>query len=324
MLTKDKYTVAIIGCGTIGFGYDQGQKSTRPRTHFAAFASSPHFTVESIVEPDRLVRNAVTKKFKVRSYKDFKMWTKVERPDVVVIASPDATHANILTALVLMGPKVVLCEKPLTLNPDETKKIVQLYKENNIGLVINYSRRFIPEYQMIEEKLAKKAFGKVQLVTIYYSRGFVHNGSHYIDLIQRLFGKPRKVIKESKRKGLPGDDTYACTFFYSSGTEIRLVGFDASSLTVNEIDIIGDRGRVQIDTDGVVTISRTRNDDKYRAFTFFSESKKLRLSNDKALKNVVENIARYLRNGTPLLSSAEDDIKNASLLSHIKKLPCLN
>ena len=127
---------------------------------------------------------------------------KEEQADLIIISAPDKLHYDILVEAAKYSPKMVFCEKPMCLNLDQVKKVNSIYNKKGIFLQVNYSRRFLPEYQKIKNDLKNKILGKIQLIQMFYSKGLIHNGSHAIDLTLWFFGYPKqiKVNKNLKSK----------------------------------------------------------------------------------------------------------------------------
>jgi myo-inositol 2-dehydrogenase/D-chiro-inositol 1-dehydrogenase len=70
-----------------------------------------------------------------------------DRVGAVIIASPDATHAE-LTLACLEAGKPVLCEKPLASSAEEARRVVQAEVALKRRLIqVGYMRRFDPGYQ---------------------------------------------------------------------------------------------------------------------------------------------------------------------------------
>ncbi len=61
--------------------------------------------------------------------------------DSVIVTTPNYTHTEIVTKILNAG-KNVLCEKPLTLNLKETKRIVALALKHNLLLMTAFHRRY--------------------------------------------------------------------------------------------------------------------------------------------------------------------------------------
>lgn len=117
-----------------------------------------------------------------------------ERIDVVSICTPDSSHLESLTQAMILKPKLIFLEKPITNNMSE---IIQLLKiAEGISIAINYSRRYVSEFQNLSQRISGEEFGKFIGGVGYYGKGFIHNRSHMIDLL-RPFGWKRWICGKS-------------------------------------------------------------------------------------------------------------------------------
>lgn len=315
-----KFSVSLIGCGKIGFLYDYAKRNGVPLTHFTNFYESRNFSLEAVVDPNERILKIIEKKFKIKTYTDYSQFLQAGVTDVVCVASPDDTHSEILEELAHYRPKLVFCEKPLALNSEDARHIIRLFEKKKIPLLVNYSRRFIKEYADLKRLIENKSLGKIQSLLIYYSRGLMHNGSHYLDLILWYFGQPDDIGYESERPGLyGGDTTINCSMFYKSGLEVRMIGIDTSNLIVNEIDLLGDKGRVMINTDGLMEIFSVKKDPVFKDYRRFVLDRKLKISSNIALKNAAKNIYACLNNGRSLLSPGRDSARIFDLIDDIRR-----
>lgn len=87
-----------------------------------------------------------------------------DRVQAVVIASPDATHADLALACLQAG-KPVLCEKPLAGTADEALRVVQAEVALGKRLVqVGYMRRFDPAYAEMRRVRASGEIGAAVLL----------------------------------------------------------------------------------------------------------------------------------------------------------------
>lgn len=87
-----------------------------------------------------------------------------QRVQAVVIASPDATHADLALACLAAG-KPVLCEKPLAGTAEEALRVVQAEVQLGKRLVqVGYMRRFDPAYVEMHRARASGAIGDAVLL----------------------------------------------------------------------------------------------------------------------------------------------------------------
>jgi len=110
--------------------------------------------------------------------------------DVVVIATPDNAHYELLKQLVNYPLKLVICEKPLTTDLNEAREIVGLYKSRNIPLMVDNTRNYIPCLRALTEEHGKANFGYC-----LFNRGWLHSAIHAIGFFNML-GLDNYKIKE--------------------------------------------------------------------------------------------------------------------------------
>ena len=83
--------------------------------------------------------------------------------DGYVIATPVTSHFEI--AKTIINRKVsVLIEKPMTLNSEEARQIVELSKLNKVNVMVGHVLLFHPAIQKIKELILNKKIGKLQYI----------------------------------------------------------------------------------------------------------------------------------------------------------------
>ena len=102
--------------------------------------------------------------------------------DVVVITTPDNSHYDYLKGIADCGFGLVICEKPLCDNVEQAKEIVELYKKNNVPLLVDYTRRFIPEFRNHRNNIIQGNYGNFIKGYLYFNRGWEHTASHFVDM----------------------------------------------------------------------------------------------------------------------------------------------
>lgn len=91
-------------------------------------------------------------------------------PDIVYIGSLNPQHYEI-AVLMLENGKHVLCEKPLTLNQKQTKKLVELARTKKLFLREAVWSRSFPVYKELAKQLNAGVIGDVKYVHVNF--GFV-------------------------------------------------------------------------------------------------------------------------------------------------------
>jgi myo-inositol 2-dehydrogenase/D-chiro-inositol 1-dehydrogenase len=120
----------------------------------------------------------------------------------VLVCTPTPTHYEVVKTA-LLGGKHVFCEKPISLNIEESDECYELAKSKGLHLLVAFQRRYDPSFVKLKETVDKGSIGTLQKVrtvsrdnpvpSIEYlstSGGIYHDClSHDIDLIRWVTGK---------------------------------------------------------------------------------------------------------------------------------------
>jgi len=322
----DKFKVGIIGCGDIGFIFDYNKKIEGALTHFKAFSDSENFEVCAVAEKKNEIRELIKNNYKIPVYDDYEKMCGEIKPDVVAIATNDELHFEILNKVLSYKPKLVFCEKPLALKFEEVKKISELYEKGKVPLQVNFTRRFLDEFKDIDDIVKNRGIGEIESATFYYSRGLIHNASHYLDLVLWYFGQPEKVLVISSKKGISEvDNTVSFNLSYINGLEVRFIGLNPTKLSFGEIDFVGTNGRVKVNYKSEIERYKVIENKMFKGYLTYEmyECKPIKFTN--ALLNAIENIYKVLKKDDDLKSPAINSLKIFELINRIKEKPlCQN
>lgn len=130
--------------------------------------------------------------------------------EAVHVLTPNALHAPVSIACMEAG-KAVICEKPLTLNEDEAKKMVEVAKKTGVPNCVQHNLRYYPVVQHIRQMIKAGELGEILIVQGTYSQDWLlydtdYNwrverasngalravgdiGSHWMDMIQHVTGQ---------------------------------------------------------------------------------------------------------------------------------------
>jgi len=167
----------------------------------------------------------------------------IERSDLVVVASPNATHFPLANQALEAGKHVVV-DKPFTVSLDEADELIALASERQRVLTVFHNRRWDSDYLTARELLPR--LGEVSFFEANWDRfrpeikrgwreqpepgsGLFNDlGPHLIDQALQLFGMPKAVEAEiaTQRPDAVVDDCFDVTLHYAS----RRVCLRASSL----------------------------------------------------------------------------------------------
>ena len=96
---------------------------------------------------------------------------RADRPDLVTVATPNATHFEIARAFLEAGCHV-LCEKPLTTTVEDAEALVTVARETDRILAVNYGYSGYPLVRHMRAMVARGELGRVRLVFAEFAHGF--------------------------------------------------------------------------------------------------------------------------------------------------------
>ena len=184
--------------------------------------------------------------------------------DVIYIGTPHTEHFAHAKACIL-GKKHVLCEKPMTINSEETKELVRLAKENQVFLMEAMWTKFLPATTCIKEWIDSDRIGRVQFMNINfgfageqdYSRrlfnpdlgggALLDVGVYTVQYANFIMNKLPERIQSSMQFGISGvDELTSITFFYEDGT-IATLNSSISTRLGSDAVIIGTKGKIVVE-----------------------------------------------------------------------------
>jgi predicted dehydrogenase len=255
------YRAALIGCGNIGslLSEDPLQQGNI-NTHAEAYLRCPQTELVAVCDTDPLRLERCAERWKAPArYGEARAMLREEKPEIVSICTPDETHAAVLRDVLQdeSGVKAVLCEKPFATSLAEAQELARRAADKKVLLAVNYSRRYAPNLRKLKTLLQSGELGEVQAISGWYTKGVLHNGSHWFDLIRMLAGEATEVRAWNSLGEASGDPTLDVRVDLSSGAVATLRGADARNFTIFEMDLVTRRARVRL-VDGACRVELFR------------------------------------------------------------------
>lgn len=287
---KKIYTAVIIGAGRIGCGFDS-PRSRQILTHAHAILANPRVKLVALSDKNVGRGKREAKRWKTKFYSTMEMAYRSERPDIIVIATPDATHAKMLERAAKLGPKLIICEKPISARARQIKTI----QKHNIPIIVNLSRRFDPSMTKLRATLQRGRYGKVLSATGIYTKGLFHNGSHMLDLARFLFGEMKSCVAHFHKRDWDGEPSLGGVAVFESCPEFHLQLADARAFAIFELDIITEKKRIRITDEGRVIRSQdVVADPLYKGFKILSRESAKKTKLDEALTELYRHAVSVL------------------------------
>ena len=320
-MSSRKFKAVLAGCGRIGSEFADDPRAPGIYSHAGAYAACPETELAAVCDQDENRLNRCADRWKVgRRYVCFDALLANEKPDIVSICTPDSTHEKLIEqALDAPSVKAILAEKPLATSAEAARRIVGRAQERGVVLAVNYSRRFAPGHAELKKRLEAGAIGAVRHVTGYYTKGLLHNGTHWLDLARWLVGE---VVEVTGRKTLQedsADPTLSAWLTFDGGAEACLHGCDASRFTLFEMDIVGDDGRVRlVDSGHSLEIDQVADSPHASGYRTLKRTEVLDGGLRDILLHAVRDVVRCLKDGGRPLCSGEDGVRVLQIAEAIR------
>jgi predicted dehydrogenase len=297
-----KLKAALIGCGRIGSEMADDARIKGIITHAAAYRACPKIDFVAVCDTDLEKANRCAARWNVPSvYTEIPDLLAGQRPEIVSICTPDASHADVLEKVLRSnGVRAVWAEKPLALDVDRARTLVDLAEAGGIVLAVNYPRRYSVVHAKVRDLVRSGGIGTIQKVSGLYSKGILHNGTHWFDLARWVVGEIRKVRAFGGGSDPGVDPTLDAALHFDNGAAGALMGCDAEAFSVFEMDIIGTRGRVRLlDSGHRVEIHRVGDSPHYSGYLSLRKDEEQVGEVESTGLAALEDLVRSLETGTP-------------------------
>lgn len=242
----------IVGLGQIGLGYDlEVDPGKAIYTHARAFALHPAFELSGAVDPFLSKRILFERHYQKPSFPELEAALHSARADVVVIASPTAMHQEVLEKVLLHAkPDAILCEKPLAYDPLAAHRMVEACDNAGVQLFVNYMRRADPGVIEVKRRIESGAITLPVKGTAWYSKGFLHNGSHFFNLLEFWLGPfVRARILDKGRTCSDQDSEPDVQVEFEHGSVILLAAWE-EAFSHYTIELMSPSGRLRYEQGG--------------------------------------------------------------------------
>ncbi len=226
----------IIKTGLIGFGTG-GQFFHAPFIH-----TLREFELTAVLERTKELSKVLYPYTKI--VKTPEELFDIEEIELIVITTPNDTHFELARKALEAGKNVVI-DKPFTVNTLEAKELIKIAKATNKILTVYHNRRFHSDFKTVQVLLSEGSLGELTEYLACFDRfrpelrptvwkeherpgaGILYDlGSHLIDQVLLLFGKPLSISAELKieRPGAKVIDCFELIFYYENHKAILRSG----------------------------------------------------------------------------------------------------
>ena len=131
------------------------------RKHAAGYAASDRAELVAICDAIESRCHALADQHDVEArYTDFETMLREQRPDVLSIATPQATHAPLtILAASRYAPTAILCEKAMAGNLGEARAMLATCDKFSVKLAIGHQGRWLRAYEQARDAVAAGDIG---------------------------------------------------------------------------------------------------------------------------------------------------------------------
>lgn len=318
-----KLRALIIGGGNVAGGYDLRGAEREVWTHAKAYQLTPGVELVGVIDSQPRVARAFARTWNVPfSGTDLERAIRKTQPDIVSICSPTNTHTPLIKALCQAGVSAILCEKPIAYDLPAAEKAVALCRKKGVLLAINYQRNWDRQSNQLREAIQAGEYGRVELIRVLYSKGLVHNGSHFVSLLDRWFGDLQVdrllAIHLCDRHDVRADFTATCPVT----KRIIFQNIPERTYNLNELEVLFESGRLELKNGGLEVFWTDRHHDPLlpNDVTLAEKAKRLPVSLPRALLEVIRNVTNAVRGQEKLLSDPQAALRALRFCVAVRKL----
>ena len=303
--------------------YDLNSPSQKSiQTHAKAISKHPSFQLLGGVDTNHESQELFKLKYQVPAYSDVKEAFKWNSPDVVVVACPTVQHRDVIfQVLAHSKPKVILCEKPLSYSLNDAREILNACKKAGVKLYVNYIRRADPGALEVKSRLDSGRINSPIKGIVWYSKGFLHNGSHFFNLLEFWLGPfiTGSIINSGSLYS-EWDSEPDIHVKFKRGEVIFIAAFE-ESFSHYTIELISPEGRLRYDKGGELITWQSKkldiNNPEFKSLSDVSEV----IFNDleRYQWNVLNELSSALNGKSSNLSTGESAIETLEAMNQIIK-----
>jgi predicted dehydrogenase len=182
--------------------------------------------------------------------------------DLIIVATPPNTHAEICLRIMAAG-KDVVCEKPLAIDRTETEALVSAQERFGVHLSCHQNRRFDADYLAVRRVIEDGLIGTPFYIETFvggfsHPCGYWHShapvsggtaydwGAHYLDWIVSLFPEPIEAVIGTRHKKVWHDvsnaDQERIQIRFRGGGEAEFIHSDVAAVRKPKWYLLGTQG----------------------------------------------------------------------------------
>lgn len=320
---------AIVGCGGMGRGLARIMNDL------------PEFSLVAGCDLQTAMLDKLGEEMPaVKAYTDYALMLREEKPDVVIVATNNVTHAPLTIQAAEAGVKGIYCEKPMAVNYGDAKAMVAACERHGVALVVNHQRRLLPVFRQMKQLMDEGAIGKVEIIRAGCAGDVLSDVTHVIDTIRHLAGDEevkwvfgqvyREQPNESEarsagfdvsggwRYGHPVESGAMAVFEFVSGLRVELMTgrMQPRGRYYQDYEVFGSRGRLWRNGDQADMFIQTDDQPGWRKVELNLTPSERKPSHD-AIADAMQRFAVMIQQGGDHPMSGRSALKDQEVVMSI-------
>jgi predicted dehydrogenase len=312
------YRVAIVGAGRIGAFLDDPE-SSHVLTHAHAYLTCGGFNIVGFVDTDLSRAEAASARWGGRAYMSIEELFKSETIEGVSICLPDQLHYGALMTLAEKPLKFIFLEKPAVRTLQEADEVRIRYGELSTRVLVNYTRRFLPQIRLVAAAARNGDYGAFLTGTGYYGKGLLHNGSHMVDLLHFLVGEVHEVAKIDQTVDFYADDpSVSALLSIRGGGQFYLRHISCQKFELFELDLLFEKKRIRLcELGGLIEEYSVGENSIFKGYCTLNKDAEYATQHSRAIYHAIANMRANLDRDEPLVCPLDESLDTAKTCSRI-------
>ncbi len=250
--------VAVVGLGKMGL------------SHLSIVRAHPDVNLVGVCDSTGYLLDVLNKYTGVATYKDLRRLLDEQKPQAIIVATPTHLHAGMIRQAILRGVHV-FCEKPLVIDPEESRELARLADARGVITQVGYHNRFVGTFQEVKRLMEAGVIGTVNTALAeaygpvvlkpsgrtWRSQRATGGGclydyaAHPLNLLTWYLGAPQSVSGSQLTSifSAQTDDSVASTLHYPTGTAQIISNWSDESQRkmTTKVTLLGPDGRIYAD-----------------------------------------------------------------------------
>jgi virulence factor len=214
-----------------------------------ALVSQPGVKLAGVVDSDFARAERCAQLWSIeRAYPSFAEMLERARLDALFVLTPKTLHTQFVEDGLHHGLDV-FCEKPLTTRVAEGRALADLARETGRILMVGFSRRYAPVYQIAHERLSGQqvrfALAQKHRNGTEY-RATLENAIHMVDLLRWFCGEVTEVAAHAVGVDSYNEEGSAALLHFSSGAVGSLVAARCAGEWEESLSVFGEDATVRV------------------------------------------------------------------------------